>query len=208
MAERSIAGSFLKYLGADVVKRPESHTKQADFLVTFGKCRILVEEKERIDTQSVESSSDGILSEDGVHLKVFPYKPDNSISGKIQKASKQLESSNEEVAFRLIWYTATGRHVEGKRDQIYATLFGNTQIVDLEKSTHQKCYFFKTVNSLGIDICWMVLWWLMAQAITLKLGFALIRCLRHRCSLGTHRWPLSLAHLLLIRRNSKWTVKR
>ena len=42
MAERTIAKPFLEHLGGLVEKRPESHTKQADFLVTFGDCRIII----------------------------------------------------------------------------------------------------------------------------------------------------------------------
>lgn len=140
MNEESIAMPFLEHLGAVVVKLPEKHTKQADFLATFGGCRILVEEKERINDLKDE---DGISSQ-GVRLSVYPFSPENTISGKIGKASKQLRSSNEnDIAFRLVWYTATGTHTVAKRDQIYATLYGIKQIVDLDNSNFGKCYFYR-----------------------------------------------------------------
>jgi len=55
-----------------------------------------------------------------------------------------LRSSSEKPHdFRLMWFTATGPLAVGKYEQFMATLYGRTNILEMNASGYRRCYFFR-----------------------------------------------------------------
>lgn len=121
--------------------------KEADFLAMFGSSRVLIEEKTKEDYPEYLAHRASELKSGVVHGITIPIKRDETISGIVRDASKQLKSSSDlPHDFRLIWFTATGVTARGKFEQFMATLYGSTNILEMNASGYRRCYFFRNAD--------------------------------------------------------------
>jgi hypothetical protein len=70
--------------------------------------------------------------------------PRNRIAGIVKQAAEQLIAHPEaEAAFRLVWFVSVGRKGPIFLQQVEATLYGTTNLIDLDESKwFPTCYFF------------------------------------------------------------------
>ena len=45
-----------------------------------------------------------------------------------------------------MWFTATGMHAQGKYEQFMATLYGRTNILEMNMSSYRRCYYFRNAD--------------------------------------------------------------
>jgi hypothetical protein len=113
-------------------------------LATFGNVRVLVEEKTKEDDPNYLIKRAEQLERGEVHAATLPLTRDETLSGLIRDASRQLRSSSDKSHdFRLMWFTATGIHAEGKYEQFMATLYGRTNILEMNGAHYRRCYYFR-----------------------------------------------------------------
>lgn len=144
MPNTSFAKPFLKRLGITVFDIPTSAKEESDFLATFGTYKVLIEEKTKIDNPARLSQRAATLSKGEVHGASTPLVRDNRLSGLVGKAASQLLSSAEkDHDFRLVWFTSTGVDAEAKFHQFIATIYGTTNILEMNASHYRRCYFFR-----------------------------------------------------------------
>jgi hypothetical protein len=134
----------LESLGFEVEDIPTSTEEESDFLASIGGCRLLIEEKTKVDDPDFLSKRSASLSEGRVFGNHVPVTPDNRISGILRKAAGQLISSSDVPHdFRLVWFTGAGVDAEAKYEQFIATLYGTTNIIEKGSSAFRRCYFFR-----------------------------------------------------------------
>lgn len=150
MSSFSYTRALLQNWGVDVHEIPTSdleEKKEADFLATFGTTRVLIEEKTKEDDPNYLAHRASELERGDVHCLALPIRRDETISGIVRSASKQLESSsNLPHDFRLMWFTATGVTARAKYEQFMATLYGRTNILEMNASGYRRCYFFRNAD--------------------------------------------------------------
>lgn len=140
----SYARQCLEQWGAKIVEIATSDKEEADFLVEMEGCRILVEEKTKFDDENFLLNRSRLLAEGKLHESFVPLVRNNRLSGIVTKAAKQLRSSSTpDMDFHLVWFTATGVHAEAKYRQFIATLYGTTNIIEMDGSHYRRCYFFR-----------------------------------------------------------------
>jgi hypothetical protein len=147
MTQSSYARMLLENWGITVEDIPTSdikHKKEADFLVSFGRTRVLIEEKTKEDGPEYLNKRAKELEQCDIHEVMVPLVRNETLSGIIRKASKQLHSSSDKPHdFRLIWFTATGEHAQAKYEQFMATLYGRTNILEMNAEGYRRCYYFR-----------------------------------------------------------------
>ncbi len=147
MAQTSYARILLEHWGISIEDIPTSdrdEKKEADFLASFGEVRVLIEEKTKEDDPNYLATSAKELEQGGIHGKTIPLIRNETLSGIIRGAAKQLRSSTDKPHdFRLIWFTATGVDAEAKYEQFMVTLYGRTNIVELNAEGYRRCYYFR-----------------------------------------------------------------
>lgn len=126
MQSFSYAKALLQHWGIDVEDIPTSDAEEkqeADFLASFGDIRVLIEEKTKEDDLTYLAKRAEELERGEIHAITLPISRNETLSGLVRDASHQLRSSlNRPHDFRLMWFTATGVHAEGKYEQFMATL--------------------------------------------------------------------------------------
>ena len=146
----SYTRALLQHWGVRVEDIPTSdleEKQEADFLATFGATRVLIEEKTKEDDPQYLADRASELERGDVHCVTLPIKRDETISGIVRSASRQLNSSaNIPHDFRLMWFTATGVTARGKYEQFMATLYGRTNIIEMNASEFRRCYFFRNAD--------------------------------------------------------------
>ena len=147
MAQTSYARILLEHWGFSVEDIPTSdrdEKKEADFLASFGEVRMLIEEKTKTDDPNYLATRAMELEQGGIHGKTTPLIRNETLSGIIGGAAKQLRSSTDKPHdFRLIWFTATGVDAEAKYEQFMVTLYGRTNIVERNAEGYRRCYYFR-----------------------------------------------------------------
>jgi hypothetical protein len=147
MPHSSYARALLQQWGVRVKDIPTSDLegkKTADFLATFGSTRVLIEEKTKQDDPEYLAQRATELESGEVHGITLPITHNKTISGIVRTASKQLKSSSDTPHdFRLVWFTADGVTAKGKYEQFMATLYGRTNIVEMNATRLRPCYFFR-----------------------------------------------------------------
>jgi hypothetical protein len=147
MAQLSYARLLLEHWGISVEDIPTSdreQKKEADFLASFGKVRVLIEEKTKEDDLNYLSTRAKELEQGGIHEETISLIRNETFSGIIRDAAKQLRSSTDKPHdFRLMWFTATGVNAQAKYEQFMATLYGRTNIVELNADGYRRCYYFR-----------------------------------------------------------------
>lgn len=151
MSDFSYTRAILKQWGVQVDDIPTSDLekkKEADFLATFGSTRVLIEEKTKEDDPEYLARRASELESGAIHDITLPIKRDETISGIVRSASRQLKSSsNLPHDFRLIWFTATGVTAQGKYEQFMSTLYGRTNIIEMNAiGVYRRCYFFRNAD--------------------------------------------------------------
>jgi hypothetical protein len=143
----SYARLLLEAWGMKVEDIPTSglqNKKEADFLVQFGGARVLIEEKTKEDDPEYLNQRSKKLEQGEIHEVMLPLARNETLSGIIRKAAKQLCSSSDKPHdFRLIWFTATGECSQAKYEQFMATLYGRTNILEMNAGGYRRCYYFR-----------------------------------------------------------------
>lgn len=147
MAEPSFARLLLRHWGVSVEDIPTSdreEKQEADFLASFNGASVLIEEKTKEDDPDYLIARAEKLAQGGVHGETVPIVRNETLSGIIRDAAKQLRSSSDKPHdFRLIWFTATGVHAQAKYEQFMATLYGRTNIFEMNADGYRRCYYFR-----------------------------------------------------------------
>lgn len=147
MSSLSCARALLEHWGVSVSDIPTSEKKEADFLATFGSSRVLIEEKTKENDPEYLAARGRELQQGRVHGVTLPLTRNETLSGIVRDASKQLRSSsNIEHDFRLIWFTATGVNARGKYEQFMSTLYGRTNILEMNSDSYRRCYYFRNAD--------------------------------------------------------------
>ena len=141
---QSLAKFVLEEWGASVAPIPTSQNEESDFLATLDSTKYLIEEKTKFDDPSATVQIRRELSKSETALASTSLVQSNRLSGIVKKAASQLLSSSDHLHdFRLVWFTATGVSAEARYHQFIATLYGSTNIVDVDDGTIRACYFFR-----------------------------------------------------------------
>lgn len=150
MPHRSYAKALLEHWGITVDDIPPSNAEQkqeADFLASFGEIRVLIEEKTKEDDPDYLALRATELENGGIHAASLHVSRNETLSGLVKNASRQLKSSSYKPHdFRLMWFTATGVHAEAKSEQFMATLYGRSNILEMNAAHYRRCYFFKNAD--------------------------------------------------------------
>lgn len=143
----SYAKKLLQRWGATVEDIPTSDDRrkqEADFLASFNGTSVLIEEKTKEDNPDYLARRVQELESGQIHAATVPLRRDETLSGLVRDASHQLRSSSDRPHdFRLMWFTATGDQAEGKYEQFMATLYGRTNIFEMNASGYRRCYYFQ-----------------------------------------------------------------
>jgi hypothetical protein len=147
MPSLSYAKALLRHWGVVVEDIPTSETgrkQEADFLVSFDGVPVLIEEKTKEDNPAYLVRRAEELEGGQIHAETLPLQRDETLSGLVRDASHQLRSSADKPHdFRLVWFTATGTHAIGKYEQFMATLYGRTNILEMNTVGYRRCYYFQ-----------------------------------------------------------------
>lgn len=147
MPSISYAKTLLEHWGVTVEDIPTSDAEkkqQADFLASFSGVRVLIEEKIKEDDSAYLAKRAQELETGQIHTITLPLRRDETLSGLVRDASHQLHSSSDKPHdFRLVWFTATGAQANGKYEQFIATLYGRTNILEMNASGFRRCYYFR-----------------------------------------------------------------
>lgn len=143
----SYAKALLEHWGVAVEDIPTSdaaHKQESDFLANFSGVRVLIEEKTKEDDPAYLAQRAEELEGGQIHSATLPLRRDETLSGLVRDASHQLRSSSDKPHdFRLMWFTATGPMAIGKYEQFIATLYGRTNILEMNASGYRRCYYFR-----------------------------------------------------------------
>lgn len=150
MSSLSYAKALLEHWGVTVEDIPTSDAqekKEADLLASFSGVRVLIEEKTKEDDPAYLAKRAQELKTGQMHMASLPLRRDETLSGLVRNASHQLRSSSDKPHdFRLMWFTATGVQAQGKYEQFMATLFGRTNILEMNASGFRRCYYFRNAD--------------------------------------------------------------
>lgn len=146
----SFARALLEHWGVSVQDIPTSDAeekKEADFLAAFDGAKVLIEEKTKEDDPEYLAVRTRELEQGDIHAATLPLIRNETISGIVRDASKQLRSSsNLQHDFRLVWFTASGVNAQGKYEQFMATLYGRTNILEMNSADYRRCYYFRNAD--------------------------------------------------------------
>ena len=146
----SFARALLEHWGVSVSDIPTSDAqekKEADFLAIFDDVRVLIEEKTKEDDPEYLAARARELERGQIHAATVPLRRNETLSGIVRDASKQLRSSSDlQHDFRLVWFTATGVSAQGKYEQFMSTLYGRTNILEMNADGYRRCYYFRNAD--------------------------------------------------------------
>ena len=147
MATITYARALLEQWGVgveEIATSDRERRKEADFLATFDGVRVLIEEKTKEEDPARAVARESKHRKGLLHAETLPLVRDETVSGVIRHASKQLKSSSRlPHEFRLLWFTATGPTAQGKYEQFMATIYGRTNIMEMSVEGYRRCYFFR-----------------------------------------------------------------
>lgn len=150
MPSLSYARALLEHWGVSVQDIPTSDAEQkqeADFLASFDGVRVIIEEKTKEDDPGYLAHRAKELQRGQIHSFTLPLVRNETLAGLVRDASRQLRSSSElPHEFRLMWFTATGVHAQGKYEQFMATLYGRTNLLEMNASGYRRCYYFRNAD--------------------------------------------------------------
>jgi hypothetical protein len=118
--------------------------RRPDLRASSGSELHLVEVKAKEDDAGRDEAIQAAFARGELFREHHVLAPRNRIAGIVKHASDQLLAHPEAAAaFRLIWFVSTGHKATVFLDQVEATLYGTTNLIDLDESQwFPKCYFF------------------------------------------------------------------
>ncbi|USH04847.1 hypothetical protein K6Q96_24410 [Grimontia kaedaensis] len=144
-----ISKKLLEWLGYEVSIIPTSdheEKKEADFLISYGNETAIVEAKMKKDSEEIAKEKEEKLNAGDVAVVEGKLGRNETISGIIKEAKKQLRSSSDkEHDFKIISFIATGSNTLTKSDQFKDTIYGSTLIVD-SNGNSKVCYFYRNAD--------------------------------------------------------------
>lgn len=147
MTTISYARALLEHWGFVVEDIPTSDRelrKEADFAATYRDVRVLIEEKIKEEDPARRVARESTHRDGLLHVEALPLVRDETVSGVIRRAAKQLKSSSRlRHDFRLLWFTATGPTAQGKYEQFMSTVYGRTNVLEMNADGYRRCYFFR-----------------------------------------------------------------
>lgn len=141
----SIAEQVLVAWGATAESLPTSSKEESDWLAVLDGCRLLIEEKSKLDDPATRQTRNEELSAGQVYGATLPLAHNNRISGIVRKAVGQLSSTGRDLEhdLRILWFTGLEFDGEAKHLQLMATLYGSTRVFELDRPVMKECYFFR-----------------------------------------------------------------
>lgn len=140
-----IAYEIFKSLGFEVeIIPPSDHQgkKEADFLVSYHDQTAIVECKLKEDDPQVAKEKENKLANGKISIIDGSHGRNETHSGIIRHAEKQLKSSADKPHdFKIISFICTGSNVKTKQQQFIDTIYGSTTITD--GRTAKTCYFYR-----------------------------------------------------------------
>lgn len=147
MTSLSYAKALLQHWGVvveDILTSDAERKQEADFLVSFDGIPVLIEEKTKEDDPAYLVRRTKELKSGQIHASTISLLRDETLSGLVRNASRQLRSSADKTHdFRLMWFTATGAQALGKYEQFMVTLYGRTNILEMNAAGYKRCYYFR-----------------------------------------------------------------
>jgi len=141
-AERFVA-AILESMGFEVFRIPETNEKTPDLRAERGDELFLVEVKLKQDGAEREPEMLRAFSADDLYQESHPLGPRNRIAAIVREASTQLEAYDPgKAAFRLLWVLATGPNAEAYVEQFRSTLYGLTELMDLQEPAFRRRAFY------------------------------------------------------------------
>ena len=129
--------------GFSVTPIPESTSKAPDFLAQKDGASFVFELKEKIDNIALLAEERARLEAGEVVSRAEPAGRTNRVSGIVRYGVDQLSSYQAPPgAFHLLWLHAGGSNAELQMEQFRATLYGMTNIFDLDSPHTIRCYYF------------------------------------------------------------------
>lgn len=148
MNSDNIAYKLFSRLGYNVESIPTSDNtqkKEADFLICYDNIVAIIEAKLKEDDLELSLGKEAKLASGGVSVIEGKLGRNETISGVIEKAKKQvLSSSDKEHDFKIISFIASGSNAKTKADQFKNTIYGSTAII--EGNTQKTCYFYRNAD--------------------------------------------------------------
>lgn len=146
MADAELKAAFIRILESwafSVTPIPESASKSPDFLVERDGASFVFELKEKLDDIALLTQERKRLEAGEIVSHAEPAGRINRVSGIVRHGVDQLSSYEAPPgAFHLLWLHAAGRDPELQMEQFRATLYGMTNIFDLDSSRSIRCYYF------------------------------------------------------------------
>lgn len=145
MATTTYAKRVLEKLGFAVTGIPEGQKEEADFLASIDGYVALIEEKTKLDDRKALDNRMKQLDEGHLYTSHLPLVRSKPLSDIIRKAASQLRSSSDKAHnFRLIWFTGAGLNAEAKYHRFIATIYGTTNIIEMNSNVSRRCYFYRS----------------------------------------------------------------
>lgn len=145
MDSDEISKRMLTYLGYEVEVIPVSTVngkREADFLVHYRGQTGIVESKLKEDDPLVERQKENKISSGDVAIIDGCYGRNETYSGILKKADRQLKSSSERPHdFKIISMICVGSNINTKMRQFMDTIYGCTSII--EGDQEKICYFYR-----------------------------------------------------------------
>jgi len=134
-----LARLILEKLGFKVNKisvSNESGKKMPDFHILYGESDALVEAKLKEDNPEEISRRTKILDDGDVYYSEHVLGRNETLSGIVKKANKQLSAdAGINSDFRIIMFIANCINASVVREQFIDTLYGRTEIIEMQKKS-------------------------------------------------------------------------
>lgn len=142
---KSFAIKILSNAGFQVKDIPVSVQRTADLLVTDNEANYLIEVKEKVESVEQAEERRAILNSGELYEQSDLLARDNTISGILRSAQKQLDASEKaEGTYQLIWFHATGVDADLKYRQAFSTFYGHVDLIPMNprSSDNPPCFYF------------------------------------------------------------------
>lgn len=135
---------MLEQLGFAVQELPRLGDSRSADLLAVKEQSYLIELKERLDDPTRLAKEEERLAQEGIADTSEPAGYKNRVSGIIVSGVDQLRAhQGVKRDFDLLWLHSSGRYPDVKMRQFRATLYGTTNIYDLDGDQyHRPCYYF------------------------------------------------------------------
>lgn len=131
--------ALLESIGASVTPIPEADEPRADYWVTLADEAHLVEVKTKNDDESFDQD----LRDRGIAYWDPPLEYSKQFAKRVRNSAKQVAATpGADSAFRLAAIVLDGLFKDSMREQLVYTLYGITELFDLDAGDSLPCYWF------------------------------------------------------------------